>query len=88
MMGIRGFKDVQKGSAFTSDVLRIEVTGSVDLHLTVVDLPDLIAVVNNKQTEDDVRTVQDLIDLYVANPRIIILAVIQANNDIVNQGII
>ena len=88
MMGIRGFEDVQEGPAFTSDVLRIEVTGPVGLHLTVVDLPGLISVTNDEQTEDDVRTVQDLVDSYVANPRTIILAVVQANNDIANQGII
>ena len=58
------------------------------LHLTVVDLPGLISVANDEQTEDDVRTVQDLVDSYVANPRTIILAVVQANNDIANQGII
>ncbi len=82
LMGIRGFKDVQDGPAFTSDVLRIEVTGPVGLHLTVVDLPGLISVANDEQTEDDVRTVQELVDSYVANSRTIILAVIQANNDI------
>lgn len=88
MMGIRGFKNVHEGPAFTSDILRIEVTGPVGLHLTVVDLPGLISVANDEQTEDDVRTVQDLVDSYVANPRTIILAVVQANNDIANQGII
>ncbi|MCJ1460236.1 hypothetical protein MMC28_010615 [Mycoblastus sanguinarius] len=88
LMGIKGFKEVQEGPAFTSDVLRIEVTGPVGLHLTVVDLPGLISVADDEQTEDDVRTVQDLVDSYVANPRTIILAVVQANNDIANQGII
>ena len=88
LMGIRGFKDVQKGPAFARDVLRIEVTGPVGLHLTVVDLPGLISVANDEQTEDDVRTVQDLVDSYVANSRTIILAVVQASNDIANQGII
>ena len=47
-MGIRGFEDVQEGPAFTSDVLRIEVTGPVGLHLTVVDLPGLISVANDE----------------------------------------
>ncbi len=88
LMGIRGFEGVQEGPAFASDVLRIEVTGPVGLHLTIVDLPGLISVANDEQTEDDVRTVQDLVDSYVANSRTIILAVVQANNDIANQGII
>lgn len=88
LMGIRGFGDIKTGPAFAEDVLRIEVLGPVGLHLTVVDLPGLISVANEEQTEDDVHTVQDLVDSYVANPRTIILAVVQAANDIANQGII
>ncbi|KAI4271951.1 MAG: hypothetical protein L6R38_006736 [Xanthoria sp. 2 TBL-2021] len=56
--------------------------------LTVVDLPGLISVPNDDQDEEDVETVQELVDLYAANPRTIILAVVQAGNDIANQGII
>lgn len=81
MTGVRGFKGVQEGPAFTSDVLRIEVTGPIGLQMTVVDLPGSISVANDEQTEDDVRTVQGLVDSYVANLRTIILAVVQANND-------
>ena len=62
MIGIGGIKDVQKGPAFTSDVLHIEVTGRISLHLTVVELPGFISVNDDKQTEDNVRTVQDLVD--------------------------
>ena len=42
-MGIKGFNDVPDDPAFMSDVLRIEVTVPVGLHLTVVDLPGLIS---------------------------------------------
>ena len=88
LMGVRGFNDAKEGPAFAEDVLRIEVLGPVGLHLTVVDLPGLISVANEEQTEDDVKIVQNLVDSYVANPRTIILAVVQAGNDIANQGII
>ncbi|KAL8783924.1 MAG: hypothetical protein Q9195_009234 [Heterodermia aff. obscurata] len=88
LMGLRGFESVEKGPAFTQDVLRIEVTGPVGLHLTVVDLPGLISVANEEQTEFDVQTVQNMVDSYLTNARTIILAVVQANNDIANQGII
>ena len=54
----------------------------------MVDLPGLIAVANGDQTEADVQTVHDLVDTYVQNTRTIILAVVQANNDLANQGII
>lgn len=88
LMGIRGFGGLTDGPAFTADVLRIEVTGNTGLHLTVVDLPGLIAVANEEQTEDDVRLVGSLVDSYLENSRTIIIAVVQANNDIANQGII
>ena len=38
-----------------------------------LELQGLISVANDEQTEEDVRTVQDLVDSYVANPRTIIL---------------
>jgi GTPase SAR1 family protein len=88
LMGIRGFGEIQAGPAFAEDVLRIDVSGPVGLHLSVVDLPGLISVANEEQTDDDVDLVQKLVDGYVANPRTIILAVVQASNDIANQGII
>ncbi len=88
LMGIRGFDNIEEGPAVVEDVFRIEVFGPTGLHLTVVDLPGLISVANEEQTEEDVQTVQHLVDSYVANPRTIILAVVQANNDIANQGII
>ena len=53
-MGIRGFGDIQEGPAFAEDVLRIEVSGPVGLHLTVVDLPGLISVANEEQTENNI----------------------------------
>ncbi|KAK4966456.1 hypothetical protein LTR42_011621 [Elasticomyces elasticus] len=87
-LGIRGSGLVETGPAFVEDVLRIKVSGPTGLHLTVVDLPGLISVTNEEQTEDDVQTVHSLVDSYAQNPRTIILAVVQANNDIANQGII
>ena len=88
LMGVRGFGDLDMGTTFAQDVLRIKVIGPTGLHLTVVDLPGLIAVVNEQQTEEDVQAVHSLVDSYVENSRTIILAVVQANNDIANQGII
>lgn len=87
-MGVRGFGDSELGTTFAQDVLPIKVMRPPGLHLTVVDLPGLIAVVNEQQTEDDVQAVHSLVDSYVENSRTIILAVVQANNDIANQGII
>ncbi|KAK5011686.1 hypothetical protein LTR28_008625 [Elasticomyces elasticus] len=74
--GIRGLGDIAQGPAFTKDVFRIQVSGPTGLHLTVVDLPGLISVANEEQTENDVETVQNLVDTYITNPRTIILTVV------------
>jgi GTPase SAR1 family protein len=87
LMQLRG-QDFEGGPAFAEDVLRIEVVGRTGLHLTVVDLPGLIAVANEEQTEEDVELVSRLVDTYLGSSRTIILAVVQASNDIANQGII
>ena len=87
LMQLRG-QGVEDGPAFAEDVLRIEVVGRTGLHLTVVDLPGLIAVANEEQTEEDVQLVLRLVDTYLESSRTSILAVVQANNDIANQGII
>ncbi|KAK2031929.1 vacuolar sorting protein VPS1 [Colletotrichum zoysiae] len=88
LMGIRGFTDSLNDPAFASDVLRIEVTGPIGLQLSVVDLPGLISVSNEEQSEADVEAVHDMVRSYLSSTRTIILAVVQASNDIANQGII
>jgi GTPase SAR1 family protein len=79
LMQLKGFGR-DDGLAFSEDVLRIEVVGDTGLHLTVVDLPGLVAVASDEQTEEDLQLVARLVDSYLQSPRII-LAVIQANND-------
>ena len=91
LMGIRGFvrsaDDTESDApAFAADVLRIEVIGDIGLHLTVVDLPGLISVDENEGA--DVQLVSDLVDLYLQSSRTIILAVVQATNDIVTEAVI
>jgi hypothetical protein len=88
LMGVRGYGTVQAGPAFGHDVLRIRFRGNTGLNLTIVDLPGIIQVPNDEQDDNDVDIVHALVDSYVANPRTIILAVVQAGNDISNQPII
>ncbi|KAK8075327.1 Dynamin GTPase [Apiospora hydei] len=88
LMGLRGHPSVVGGNAFASDVLRIEVTGHTDLNLTVVDLPGLISVANEEQTDADVELIREMVDVYVSSRRAIVLAVVQAGNDIANQSIV
>ncbi|CZS94323.1 related to dynamin GTPase [Rhynchosporium graminicola] len=87
LMQLRG-SGMDDGLTFGEDVLRIEVVGQTGLHLTVVDLPGLISVASEEQTEEDVQLIGRLVDSYLQSSRTIILAVVQANNDIANQGII
>ena len=87
LMGLRG-AEAPNGSAFALDALRIEVSGSTGLHLTIVDLPGLISVSNEEQSDEDVNIVHRLVDDYLQSSRTIILAVVQAGNDIANQPIV
>ena len=82
-MGVTG-----DGSAFSDDVLRIEVSGPDRPHLTIVDLPGLIHSENKLQSENDVELVRKMVQAYMANKRSIILAIISAKNDYANQIIL
>ncbi|TLS21024.1 uncharacterized protein PpBr36_10767 [Pyricularia pennisetigena] len=88
LMEIRGYGNHSTGNAFASDVLRIEFTGQTNLNLTIVDLPGLISVANEEQSEEDIQVVKDMVKGYVQSSRTIVLAVVQATNDIANQVII
>ena len=72
-------------SAFCTDVLRLEVSGPKQPHLTIVDLPGLIHSENKLQSAADVQVVQNMVYEYMLNSRSIILAVISAKNDYANQ---
>ncbi|KAL4765144.1 P-loop containing nucleoside triphosphate hydrolase protein [Aspergillus foveolatus] len=89
LMGIRGYTDDDDyRPSFAPDALRIEITGPIGLQLSVVDLPGLISVASEEQTEDDILTVRNMVATYLQSFRTIILAVVQATNDFANQEII
>jgi len=71
--------------AFSDDVLRVEISGPEQPHLTLVDLPGLIHAENTKQSAKDVELVSSLVQSYMAKARSIILAVVSAKNDYANQ---
>jgi hypothetical protein len=71
--------------SFSDDVLRIEVSGPDQPHLTLVDLPGVIA---SSPCQDDIKLIQTLVEGYMKNPRSVILAVVAGGDDIANQGII
>ncbi|KAF1994371.1 hypothetical protein P154DRAFT_32097 [Amniculicola lignicola CBS 123094] len=81
-----GLEALEKGlNTFAKDVLTVEISGPQRPQLTLVDLPGLI---HNSKNEDDVKVITELVLQYMNNPRTIILAVISAKNDFVNQVII
>ena len=73
---------------FARDVLSIEVTGPNWPHLTLIDLPGLIQVAVNKQTDEDVTLVSDLVSQYIKKERTVILAVVGGHTDYPTQSIL
>ena len=71
--------------AFSRDILRMELSGPEQPHLTLVDLPGLIHAESKQQSTQDVELVASLVRSYIANARSIVLAVVSAKNDYANQ---
>jgi hypothetical protein len=71
--------------AFSNDVLRVEITGPKQPHLTLVDLPGLFHASNKAQSEEDGAAIKSLVLSYMKRSRSIILAVVSAKNDYANQ---
>ena len=87
-MGLRGFEAIVSGRSFGNDVLRIHVNSPSCQDLTIVNLPGLMFVPNESQSEDDVDTIHQIVDSYISKCRAIIFAILQASNDISNQEIV
>lgn len=86
------FKTAQKamgledeGQSFSKDVLRIEFSGPKQPQLTLVDLPGLFHVNLETEKTDHAGNTKDLVEIYMKSPRSIILAVVSATYDHVNQ---
>lgn len=79
-MGLDG--DVK---AFSNDILRVEVSGPNQPHLTLVDLPGLFSAGNKTQSDADAEIVKSLVLSYMKKSRSIILTVVSAKNDFANQ---
>ncbi|KAH6613151.1 P-loop containing nucleoside triphosphate hydrolase protein [Boeremia exigua] len=82
---VMGIDDSSK--VFSSDILRLELSGPDQPHLTLVDLPGLFQAGSRTQSDADSETVKSLVLEYMKNPRSIILAVVSAKNDFNNQSI-
>lgn len=72
---------------FSTDTLRIELSGPDQPHLTMVDLPGLFRAGNRDQSVDNARTVRRMVKNYMKGPRSIILAVVSAKSDAALQEV-
>jgi GTP-binding protein EngB required for normal cell division len=81
-MGLNGNDKV-----FSTDILRVEISGPSQPHLTMVDLPGLFLAGNKDQTEEDSKLVKSLVLAYMRKPRSIILAVVSAKSDFALQQV-
>ncbi|KAK2589438.1 hypothetical protein QQS21_012884 [Conoideocrella luteorostrata] len=73
--------------AFSEDILRIEISGPQQPHLTMVDLPGLFQAGNSTQSDKDSEIVAEMVFSYMRRPRSIILAVVSAKSDFTLQQV-
>ncbi|KIW12491.1 hypothetical protein PV08_09768 [Exophiala spinifera] len=81
-MGLNGSNKV-----FSKDVLRVELCGPTQPHLTLVDLPGIFWAGDKSQSDDDATLVRSLVESYMKKTRSIVLAVISAKSDLAMQVI-
>jgi hypothetical protein len=79
---------VKDGENFSYDVLRIEISGPTQDHLTLVDLPGLFHSSSTTQSNADKDAVFDMVASYIERAHSIILAVVSAKNDLNNQAVL
>ncbi|KAL1953240.1 hypothetical protein VTO42DRAFT_3355 [Malbranchea cinnamomea] len=72
---------------FSTDVLRVELSGPQQPHLTMVDLPGLFEAGNRDQSEEDAEMVKSLVLSYMRSERSVILAVVSAKSDFALQSV-
>lgn len=75
------------GNTLFADVLHIYLKGPDLRTLTVIDLPGLIHATTATVSEADRELSEKIAKHYVSKPKTIVLAVITASNDVVNQGV-
>jgi hypothetical protein len=74
---------------FSSDVLRLEIYGPYENHLSIIGVPGIFKNTTPSLTSNlDITLVRDIVLSYIRNPRLIILAVVLVTVDIATQEII
>jgi hypothetical protein len=74
---------------FSRDVLRMEICGPEQEHLSVIDVPGIFkSTTAGVTTKDDIALVRNMVLGYMENPRSVMLTVIPANVDVATQEIL
>ncbi|KAJ9136494.1 Interferon-induced GTP-binding protein Mx1 [Pleurostoma richardsiae] len=74
---------------FSEDILKIEISGPDESHLTVIDVPGIFRnSTPGLTTESDIPLVKNMVTKYMKDPRTIILAVIPCNVDVATQEVL
>lgn len=81
-MGLRAEVSIGPGAVFSEDVLKVEVLGPKEDHLTIIDVPGIFRTTVQGTTKEDMATVKRLVENYIRDERTIILAVLPSNVDI------
>lgn len=88
-MGIGSDQEGLASAAFSEDILKIEISGPDQIHLTVIDVPGIFRVATPGVTrESDVELVRNIVKRYMADKRTIILTVLPCNVDVATQEIL
>ncbi|KAI7308307.1 hypothetical protein KC315_g13393 [Hortaea werneckii] len=80
-----GLKDGQ--TSILSDVLRIDIRGPDCTPLTILDIPGLIQATSKSVKKEDMLISHELVKVCIRDDRTIILAIISATNDLLNQNV-
>ena len=87
-MGLVPDESGSKGT-FSSDVLRLEISGPREDHLSVIDVPGIFKrTTSGVTTKSDMEMVGRMVHGYMKNPRSVMLTVVPANVDIATQEIL
>ncbi|KXS94723.1 hypothetical protein AC579_9202 [Pseudocercospora musae] len=81
--------DGEKKPTFSNDVLRLEISGPNQEHLSVIDVPGIFkSTTEGVTTKADIQLVRNMVKSYMENPRSVMLAVVPASTDLATQEIL
>ncbi|KAK3625369.1 hypothetical protein LTR56_020454 [Elasticomyces elasticus] len=89
-MGLSGdVNEMERKPTFSNDVLRLELSGPDQEHLSVIDVPGIFkSTTEGVTTKTDIKLVRNIVKGYMDNPRSVMLAVVPANVDVATQEIL